>query len=66
MEGVPAIVRNDRCVMLAHPLWRREIDWFTEEQADAHLAATDEFRTVRWHDIRGFRLNPLSVWPDLA
>lgn len=64
--GLPAITRGDRCVMLAHPLWRLEEDWFTDQQAVAHLAAVDAYRSVRWRDVRSFRLNPLSVWSDLV
>lgn len=66
IDGIPAITRNDACVLLAHPLWRLELDWFTDEQAQAHVAATSSFRRVVWHDVRSFRRNPLAIWPALA
>jgi DEAD/DEAH box helicase domain-containing protein len=66
LEGVPYISRADRCVLLAHPLWRRDTDWLTEQQALAHVAAQESFRTVEWEDVRLFRINPLSVWRHLS
>lgn len=62
---VPAIARGSRCVLLAHPLWRCDEDWFTEEQATAHVLASKEYSSVKWRDIRDFRRNPLSVWAHL-
>ncbi|WP_010149358.1 DEAD/DEAH box helicase [Serinicoccus profundi] len=64
--GIPAVTRNDSCVLLAHPLWRLELDWFTDQQAEAHVLATNSFERVEWHDFRMFRLNPLAIWPALA
>lgn len=66
VEGVPAIVRENRCVLLAHPLWRLDEDWFTMEQAKAQVSASAEYDKVTWQDIRLFRLNPLSIWPRLS
>lgn len=63
---VPFIARGDRCVLLAHPLWRLDTDWLTDQQAVAHVAAQESFRTVGWEDVRSFRLNPLSVWRYLS
>ena len=63
---VPLIHRKDRCVLLAHPLWRLDEDWLTVEQAEAQVEATANFRTVAWHDVRVFRLNPLSAWASLS
>ncbi|MFD3406698.1 DEAD/DEAH box helicase [Kribbella sp. NPDC058693] len=65
MCDVPYIAREDRCVLLAHPLWRLDTDWLTEQQARAHVAAQELFRTVEWEDVRSFRINPLSVWRHL-
>ncbi|MEU2701167.1 DEAD/DEAH box helicase [Micromonospora aurantiaca (nom. illeg.)] len=65
LYDIPYIAREGRCVFLAHPLWRCEPDWFTEQQALAHVAAQESFRTVGWDDVRSFRINPLSVWPHL-
>lgn len=62
---VPALSRGDKCVLLAHPLWRCDEDWFTKEQADAHVLATEAYESVVWRDVRDFRRNPLSVWPHL-
>jgi DEAD/DEAH box helicase domain-containing protein len=64
--AIPAVVRNDRCVLLAHPLWRLDVDWFTMSQAEAQVEAAAKFQTVAWHDVRVFRRNPLSVWADLS
>ncbi len=68
LGGIPAIVRESRCVMLAHPLWRLEPDWFNEAQADAHQQAESQHgaTNVRWHDVRMFQRNPLSVWSALT
>ncbi|TCC22651.1 DEAD/DEAH box helicase [Kribbella speibonae] len=65
LHGIPFISRGDRCVLLAHPLWRCDSDWFTDQQASAHVAAHEQFRTVEWEDVRSFRINPLSAWPHL-
>ena len=65
IEGVPAITRGKYCVLLAHPLWRLDLDWLTPDQAQAHVAATQLYEGVTWHDVRLFRLNPLSAWPYL-
>ncbi|NKY38112.1 DEAD/DEAH box helicase [Cellulomonas septica] len=62
---VPAIARGGRCVLLAHPLWRCDPDWFVSEQAEAHVLASDTFESVTWRDVRDFRRNPLSIWPHL-
>ncbi|MEV6889374.1 DEAD/DEAH box helicase [Kribbella sp. NPDC051137] len=62
LSEVPLVSRGDRCVLLAHPLWRLDTDWLTDQQALAHVAAQESFRTVEWADVRSFRINPLSVW----
>jgi DEAD/DEAH box helicase domain-containing protein len=65
-EGVPTVIRGDRCVLLAHPLWRLEPEWFNETQAGAHETAAATYKSVVWADVRDFRRNPLSLWPSLA
>lgn len=65
LEGIPAITRGGNCVLLAHPLWRLDQDWFNVEQAQAHAAAEQSFSQVGWLDVRRFRLNPLAAWPLL-
>lgn len=62
---IPTLIRGDRCVLLAHPLWRLDADWLTEEQAEVQETVASRFRTFAWHDVRQFRRNALSVWQDL-
>lgn len=65
---IPAILRESRCVLLSHPLWRLEPDWFNEAQAEAHHQAESQHGVgnVRWHDVRAFQRNPLSIWSALT
>jgi len=65
IHGLPAIARGKQCVLLAHPLWRLDADWFTLQQARVQVAADREYDRVTWRDVRDFRRNPLSIWPDL-
>lgn len=65
LHDVPYITREGRCVLLAHPLWRCDTDWLTEQQALAYEDAQESFRTVEWEDVRSFRINPLSAWRHL-
>ena len=65
IDGVPAVARGKQCVLLAHPLWRLDLDWFTPEQARVQVAAAKDYHRVTWRDVRDFRRNPLSIWPDL-
>ena len=65
VEGLPVVVRQDRCVMLTHPLWRVEPAFFTELQAECFETASRRFDSVELLDIRSFRRNPLSAWPFL-
>jgi DEAD/DEAH box helicase domain-containing protein len=65
IEGVPAITRNGKCVLLFHPLWRLEPAYFNDAQAAAFDAAESSFGSVAVEDIRNFRRNPLKIWPQL-
>jgi DEAD/DEAH box helicase domain-containing protein len=65
IQNVPAIIREDKCVLLIHPLWRSEPSYFTDEQARAVEEAESHFRHVSMEDIRVFRRNPISVWKYL-
>lgn len=65
-DGVPSVTRKDRTVLLAHPLWRLEPEWFNETQASAHETAASAYRTVDWADVRDFRRNPLALLPSLT
>ncbi len=65
IAGIPVITRNDRCVMLCHPLWRQESAFFTDAQAAAFDEAEERFKGVALEDIRSFRRNPLVIWPHL-
>ncbi|ORA38208.1 DEAD/DEAH box helicase [Mycobacterium aquaticum] len=65
IDDIPLITRNERCVMLIHPLWRADPEFFTDTQAAAYEAATERFRSVVLEDIRAFRMNPLVVWRHL-
>ncbi|MFE4503894.1 DEAD/DEAH box helicase [Rhodococcus sp. NPDC056743] len=65
IEGVPAVVRNDKCVLLTHPLWRDEDVYFSTEQALAVNAAQEQFQHVATADIRSYRRNPISIWENL-
>jgi DEAD/DEAH box helicase domain-containing protein len=65
IEGVPAITRNGKCVLLFHPLWRLEPAYFNDAQAAAFDQAESSFSTVAVEDLRNFRRNPLKIWPQL-
>ncbi|MDY6869032.1 MAG: DEAD/DEAH box helicase [Actinomycetota bacterium] len=65
IEGVPAITREDKCVLLRHPLWRPEPSYFTDLQKVAMRQAESQFRYVSSEDIREFRRNPISAWQYL-
>lgn len=62
---VPVITRNEKCVMLCHPLWRLEPAFFTDTQAAAFSEAEDRFKSVELEDVRSFRRNPLVIWSHL-
>ncbi|MCD2144551.1 DEAD/DEAH box helicase [Gordonia paraffinivorans] len=63
--GVPTLVREDKCVVLTHPLWRRDRDYFTSEQHTVVMTAQESYRSTALHDIREFRKNPISAWKYL-
>lgn len=65
IDGVPAIVRQDKCVVLRHPLWRPEEHFFCKLQASVVEAARRQYAFVVTHDIREFRRNPISIWEYL-
>lgn len=65
VEGIPAITRNGKCVLLFHPLWRLEPAYFNDAQAAAFAEAEDSFESVAVEDIRSFRRNPLTIWNHL-
>ncbi|MCH9733107.1 MAG: DEAD/DEAH box helicase [Actinomycetia bacterium] len=65
IEGIPAVVRQDNCVLLRHPLWRPEQYLYAEVQRLATKSAEGEFRHVSTHDLREFRKNPISIWQYL-
>jgi DEAD/DEAH box helicase domain-containing protein len=65
IEELPVIVRGDKCVLLIHPLWRKEMAYFTESQAMAFDEAQDRFASVALEDVRAFRRNALCVWSEL-
>ena len=65
IEGVPAIVRQDYCVLLRHPLWRPESAYFAPLQRASNASAEKQFRNVVSHDLREFRRNPISIWQYL-
>lgn len=65
IEGVPAITRNGKCVLLFHPLWRLEPAFFNDAQAAAFDEAESSFEGVAVEDIRNFRRNPLKIFPHL-
>lgn len=66
INDIPLIIRDERCVMLCHPLWRTEPEFFTDAQAVAYDDAAERFSSVVLEDIRAFRMNPLAVWPHLS
>ncbi|OBA39814.1 helicase [Rhodococcus sp. 852002-51564_SCH6189132-a] len=61
VQGVPALVRGDRCVLLAHPLWRAEEEFQVRIQQEAIKAAQGEYAVVSLLDLREFRRNPISA-----
>ena len=63
--GVPAIVRQENCVLLRHPLWRSESAYFAPMQRASNASAEQQFRNVVSHDLREFRRNPISIWKYL-
>ncbi|WP_280332725.1 DEAD/DEAH box helicase [Nocardia wallacei] len=65
IKNVPIITRQDRCVMLCHPLWRLDSAYFTDAQAVAFDEAQRRFASVAVEDIRRFRRNPLAILPHL-
>lgn len=65
IEGMPAIVREQSCVLLRHPLWRQEPAYFTSIQRAANVSAEQQFRNVVSHDLREFRRNPVSIFQYL-
>ncbi|PPJ04100.1 helicase [Nocardia nova] len=65
IKNVPIITRQDRCVMLCHPLWRLDAAFFTDAQAAAFDEAQGRFASVAVEDIRHFRRNPLAILPHL-
>lgn len=66
IEGVPALLRGSKCVLLGHPLWRPEESFFVASQERAVTAAQKRFDAVSLHDLREFRRNPISAWKHLA
>ncbi|MGC4936184.1 DEAD/DEAH box helicase [Gordonia sp. DT30] len=62
IEGVPLISRNDRAVLLMHPLWRSDESYQSPLQTRVITEAQDSYRTVSAYDIRNFRRNPIGVW----
>ncbi|WP_280464250.1 DEAD/DEAH box helicase [Nocardia cyriacigeorgica] len=66
IEGVPALVRNEKCVLLVHPTWRQQETYFCGAQEVAVLAAQDLFKSVSMHDLREFRRNPISAWRHIS
>ncbi|MDH6281547.1 DEAD/DEAH box helicase [Prescottella agglutinans] len=62
IEGVPALVRGQKCVLLMHPTWRREDDYFVASQEQSLIVAQQRYQSVSFHDIREFRRNPISAW----
>lgn len=65
LDSLPTLVRNDRCVLLTHPLWRTESDFIADQLGRAIGSAESQYRTVEAHDIREFRKNPMTVWNHL-
>ncbi|MDH3048668.1 DEAD/DEAH box helicase [Gordonia sp. 135] len=65
VTSVPAVTRADKCVLLTHPLWRSEPGFIGSQLQTALQKAELEYRTVRTHDVREFRRNPVSVWRHL-
>jgi DEAD/DEAH box helicase domain-containing protein len=65
IEGVPAIVRQENCVLLRHPLWRPESSYSVPMQRASNASAERQFRNVVSHDLREFRRNPISIWQYL-
>jgi DEAD/DEAH box helicase domain-containing protein len=63
IDAVPVITRDGRCVMLCHPLWRKDPAFFTDEQAAAFDEAEGRFKSVALEDIRSFKAEPTG---DLA
>lgn len=61
-DGVPAIARRDKCVVLCHPLWRQEEQFFSKLQRSAVEAVRGQYAHVVTHDLREFRRNPISIW----
>ncbi|MFD6273119.1 DEAD/DEAH box helicase [Nocardia asteroides] len=62
IEGVPSLVRGDKCVLLMHPTWRREANYLVAPQERAVTAAQRQYQSVALHDLREFRRNPISAW----
>ncbi|MCP2320913.1 DEAD/DEAH box helicase domain-containing protein [Nocardia amikacinitolerans] len=62
---IPAVTRNGKCVLLIHPMWRTEDNYFTVEQTQAVHAAQESFKHVAMSDIRVFRRNPISIFEHL-
>jgi DEAD/DEAH box helicase domain-containing protein len=65
IEGVPAIVLQENCVLLRHPLWRPESAYFATMHRASNARAEKQFRNVVSHDLREFRRNPISIWQYL-
>jgi DEAD/DEAH box helicase domain-containing protein len=65
IHEIPIVTRNDKCVMLCHPLWRLDRAFLTDSQAEAYDEAEGQFGSVFMEDIRSFRRNPLKIWSHL-
>ncbi|MBF6243294.1 DEAD/DEAH box helicase [Nocardia elegans] len=66
VEGVPALVRGQKCVLLMHPTWRSEENYFVAPQEQSLIVAQERYQTVSLHDLREFRRNPISAWKHIS
>lgn len=66
IEGVPALARGQKCVLLMHPTWRREEPYFVRPQERSLKVAQERYQSVSLHDLREFRRNPISAWRHIS
>lgn len=53
---------NGRVLILGHPLWRRDADYWVAQQVEAHDAASRSMSRVRMSDVRDVLRRPHAVF----
>lgn len=61
IEGVPVLHRDGKCVVLTHPLWRKDSKYYWGSQRSALDEAGRRFSSVASHDLRDYKRNPISA-----